>query len=362
MASDQTLAISPLDLSRLSSTLQKQLPFSACLDRCVALAGDASNRRYYRLHISGAPVSSLILMQLADPEGFKASEEAVGRQDQEISELPFINLLKYLQTVNVAVPVLYFYDEPAGLLYLEDFGDVTLAQACHEASVETIERLYRQAIDVLVRMHAQGTASSHSPCLAFSRSFDVPLYLWEFDHFLEYGIVARREKLMCSLDYLPIREEFQKIAEWLASQPTVLTHRDFHSRNLMVDGERLGVIDFQDALLGPTTYGPTHDREAFPPAELGIDRIEDSRVEVNVVADVEIQVPIPIDVSESGAGAPPVVPEPGLPGHLSKRPVAIVAIEDVWPVVGHQQIGIAIVVVVRDGHASSPAPVCDSRS
>ena len=254
MASDQTLAISSLDLSRLFSTLQKQLPFSACLDRCVALAGDASNRRYYRLHISGAPVSSLILMQLADPEGFKASEEAVGRQDQEISELPFINLLKYLQTVNVAVPVLYFYDESAGLLYLEDFGDVTLAQACHEASAETIERLYRQAIDVLVRMHAQGTASSHSSCLAFSRSFDVPLYLWEFDHFLEYGIVARRGKLMCSLDYLPIREEFQKIAEWLASQPTVLTHRDFHSRNLMVDGERLGVIDFQDALLGPATY------------------------------------------------------------------------------------------------------------
>ena len=59
----------PLDLSRLSSTLQKQLPFSASLDCCVALAGDASNRRYYRLHLSGAPVTSLILMQLADPEG-----------------------------------------------------------------------------------------------------------------------------------------------------------------------------------------------------------------------------------------------------------------------------------------------------
>ena len=254
MASDQTLAISSLDLSRLSSTLQNQLPFSACLDRCVALAGDASNRRYYRLHLSGAPVPSLILMQLADPEGFKASEEAVGGQESDISELPFINLLKYLQAINVTVPALHFYDEPAGLLYLEDFGDVTLAQACHEVSAATIERFYRQAIDVLVDMHAQDSASPPSSCLAFSRSFDVPLYVWEFDHFLEYGVVARREKLMCSLDYLPIKEEFQKIAEWLASQPTVLTHRDFHSRNLMVDGERLGVIDFQDALLGPATY------------------------------------------------------------------------------------------------------------
>ena len=82
----------------------------------------------------------------------------------------------------------------------------------------------------------------------------MPLCLWEFDHFLEYGIVARREKLMCSEDYLPVREEFQKIAEWLAGQPMVFAHRDFHSRNLMVDDERLGVIDFQDALMGPVTY------------------------------------------------------------------------------------------------------------
>jgi aminoglycoside/choline kinase family phosphotransferase len=78
--------------------------------------------------------------------------------------------------------------------------------------------------------------------------------LWEFDHFLEYGIVARQGKPMCAEDSLLIREEFQKIAEWMAEQPIVFTHRDFHSRNLMVDGDRLGVIDFQDALMGPVTY------------------------------------------------------------------------------------------------------------
>jgi aminoglycoside/choline kinase family phosphotransferase len=78
--------------------------------------------------------------------------------------------------------------------------------------------------------------------------------MWEFDHFLEYGIVARQGKPMCADDYLPIRGEFEKIAELLAGQPRVFVHRDYHSRNLMVDGERLGVIDFQDALMGPATY------------------------------------------------------------------------------------------------------------
>jgi aminoglycoside/choline kinase family phosphotransferase len=51
-----------------------------------------------------------------------------------------------------------------------------------------------------------------------------------------------------------IRSEFERIAQVLASQPRVFTHRDYHSRNLMVDGLRLGVIDFQDALMGPATY------------------------------------------------------------------------------------------------------------
>jgi aminoglycoside/choline kinase family phosphotransferase len=103
-------------------------------------------------------------------------------------------------------------------------------------------------------MQSTATSQADTNCLAFHRRFDVPLLMWEFDHFLEYGIVARRGKPMCADDYLPIRGEFEKIAELLAGQPRVFVHRDYHSRNVMVDGERLGVIDFQDALMGPATY------------------------------------------------------------------------------------------------------------
>lgn len=254
MVPQHTSATSSLNIQKLSFTVHNALPFSATLKHCEPLVGDASNRRYYRVHLSGTRVPSLILMQLADPEGFKASEEAVSGKESEIAELPFINVLKHLQAADIPVPVLYFYDEPAGLLYLEDFGDVTLAQACQKASADFIERLYRQAIDVLVQLHVRASIPSEVSCLAFSRSFDVPLYRWEFDHFLEYGIVARQGQQIRDEDLVPIHEEFNKMAEWLAEQPRVLTHRDFHSRNLMVDVDRLGVIDFQDALMGPVTY------------------------------------------------------------------------------------------------------------
>jgi len=193
-------------------------------------------------------------MQLAEPEGFKQSEEAVSGALHQITELPFLNILSHLAKAGVPVPALHHYDPAAGLLYLEDFGDLTLAEAVRDVDAQGLESRYKQAINVLVQMQVKATSPADPGCLAFHRSCDVPLLMWEFDHFLEYGIVARQGKPMCSEDWTAIRGEFEKISEHLAGQPRVFTHRDYHSRNLMVDGLRLGVIDFQDALMGPATY------------------------------------------------------------------------------------------------------------
>jgi N-acetylmuramate 1-kinase len=131
---------------------------------------------------------------------------------------------------------------------------VTLAEAVGKADAATLESRYKQAVDVLVQIQVKASTPEDPACLAFHRSFDVSLLMWEFDHFLEYGIVARQGKPMCADDWTVIREEFHRIAELLAAQPRVFVHRDYHSRNLMVDGMRLGVIDFQDALMGPAAY------------------------------------------------------------------------------------------------------------
>ncbi len=242
------------DFDHLAETILSRLPFTATLVDCQALAGDASNRRYYRLSLKDSEVPSLILMQLAATESFKSSEEAVSGGDQDVTELPFLNVLRHLQSLEITVPNLHIYDEPEGLLYLEDFGDVTLADECSKGDSLRIEHLYTQAIDTLIHIHLHATAENIPTCIAFDRVFDVPLLMWEFEHFLEYGVVARHEKPIGSADYAAIQDEFRQIAEYMSAQPQVFTHRDYHSRNLMVDGGRIGVIDFQDALLGPATY------------------------------------------------------------------------------------------------------------
>lgn len=240
------------DTTFVADIVRSRLPFPAELSTITPLPGDASNRRYYRLALTGS-VPSVILMQLASPEAFKQSEEAVTGAAAP-TELPFVNILNHLAKASVSVPTLYYYDQKAGLLYLEDFGDTTLGEACANAPTATVSALYRQAIDTLVLIHTRATKSADTNCLAFGRGFDVPLLMWEFDHFVEYGVIARQGQPMDRKDHEAVHTEFRKIAELLAGERRVMTHRDYHSRNLMVDGTRIGVIDFQDALMGPPVY------------------------------------------------------------------------------------------------------------
>ncbi len=228
--------------------------FPSSVTRCERLKGDASNRSYYRIQLKpDSQPATVVLMQLAEPEAFKRSEEAVSGDDASVRELPFLSVQRYLVARGVAVPAIYAYDATAGRMILEDLGDCTLFDAVAGASPERIEAMYRQAIDELVTLQTP-LERGHPQCVAFTRRFDPALLLWELDHFLEYGIEARNGIVVPPTPRESIRRAFARIAEELAAAPSVFVHRDYHSRNLMLTGDRLRVIDFQDALTGPQTY------------------------------------------------------------------------------------------------------------
>jgi len=217
------------------------------------LAGDASNRRYFRVTRDGG---TFVLMQMADPEGFKRSEEAVtGTVPTHLMEAepPFLNMQRYLRKAGCPVPDVHGVDLAHGLILLEDLGDVSLMAAIAEADGATVAGLYAAAVDGLVGL--QRDIHLDEECVASHRTFGPELLLWEFDHFVEYGLEARRGKPLPQPERDALSAAFGRLAEEIAAAPTVLVHRDYHSRNLLVrpDG-RLGLIDFQDALLGPVTY------------------------------------------------------------------------------------------------------------
>lgn len=210
------------------------------------LKGDASNRSYYR--VGQFPESHILMVMPKDAQ--RASEEATSGGPP--SELPFVNVHRYLTKLGVRVPKILRFDEAASMMVLEDLGDVTFEAAL--LAGESRERLYGQAVDLLAKLRARTEKQPDGSCLAFGRQFDEPLYIWELHHFREWGMEAWSGKQPTPKERAELEALFKKMAGTLAQEPKGFTHRDYQSRNLMLKGGELIVIDFQDALLGPRQY------------------------------------------------------------------------------------------------------------
>src|SRR5205823_2382095 len=85
--------------------------------------------------------------------------------------------------------------------------------------------------------------------------FDRDLLLWELEHFKEWLLLADRQAQLTVDDEAQLRSGFAAIAGELAESPRCFVHRDYQSRNLMIqEGRGLRLLDFQDALLGTRAY------------------------------------------------------------------------------------------------------------
>ncbi len=212
--------------------------------RVLQLKGDASNRSYLR--VGRWPDSHVVMVM---PPGPHRSEEASKGGTPE--ELPFLNVHRYLESLGVRVPRILRYDEAAAMMVLEDLGDLTFERALDGASREA---LYGRAVDLLAAMRAAAEARPDPRCVAFSRAFDEELFTWELHHFREYGLEAWSGKVPTAAERAQLERAFAGIAGRLAAAPRGFTHRDYQSRNLMMTGSDLVLIDFQDALQGPCQY------------------------------------------------------------------------------------------------------------
>ncbi len=192
------------------------------------VAGDASHRRYFRLRLGDA---SYILVD-APPRTEKNAE--------------FLAVRALLEKAGITVPALLGSDLEQGFLLLGDLGDRLLLP---ELDAGNVGERYRGAFDILLKLARLAPASPDWP------AYDEALLSEELSRFPEWfvgrllgqGLGSGGEQAWNALCGLLI--------ESALAQPRVLVHRDFHSRNLMLQpGGELAVIDFQDAVVGPITY------------------------------------------------------------------------------------------------------------
>ena len=206
--------------------------------RVVPLTGDASDRRYFRIIPAHGP--SLVLALHAGPIDF--------------ATLPFASVGELLLQVPLPVPAVLGHSDELGILALQDLGDVTLQAHLGAASPSEHAALYRQAvalIDVLQRRGAELKSDSTGP---YGIAFDEEKLMWELEFFARHFVEGYRGATISAAERTALAGECAAIVRELAAEPRVLCHRDYHSRNLMLNEGSLYIIDFQDARMGPDTY------------------------------------------------------------------------------------------------------------
>jgi aminoglycoside/choline kinase family phosphotransferase len=217
---------------------------SKAIDSIVRLPGDASTRRYYRLTSKGQTYIVMRMEPFAD----------------QAATLPFIVVQKHLASAGVDVPQILDVDPARGFMLLEDLGDVTLLRHLQEVSSDDVERhLYERVIDSLVQLQVECSPRRKPAQIdAYKLRFDHEKLMWEVNFCIEHFYEAYLKRKIRDEDRQTLNSGFSEICGFLAGLPTVLTHRDFHSRNVMVTPkgkkDRLVMIDFQDARLGPPQY------------------------------------------------------------------------------------------------------------
>ena len=206
--------------------------------RVVPLTGDASDRRYFRIISPDGP--STVLALHADAIDF--------------ASLPFASVARLMQEVPLPVPAILGHSDALGVLSLQDLGDVTLQAHLGAASPAEHRALYRQAVTLVEMLQRRGAELASSDYPPYGITFDVEKLTWELNFFVRHFLEAYRGAALTDDDRAKLGEEWAIITSELATEPRVLCHRDYHSRNLMLHDGSLYIIDFQDARMGPDTY------------------------------------------------------------------------------------------------------------
>jgi len=200
------------------------------------LAGDASFRRYDRV-TDQAGTRRAVLMD-APP----------GKEDVR----PFLAIDAHLRARGLAAPEVLAADADAGLVLLEDLGDALYTRVL-DAGAGDEATLYAAAVDVLAALHARPPEGLDPP------PYDDALLMAEAALFIDWFLPAATGRAVTGAARDAFHAAWRAVLPLARTAPPRLTLRDYHADNLIWLPERegprrVGLLDFQDAVLGAPAY------------------------------------------------------------------------------------------------------------
>lgn len=190
-------------------------------------SSDASFRRYFRVEHAG--LSYIAMDAPPEHEDIKA----------------FIDIAQRLVEAKVNAPVIHYQDLDAGFLLISDLGKQDYLP---NLDADSADQLYQDAIHALHMMQTQITAENLPLYDAALLESEMNLFdTWFLQKHLQINLSSTQQQVLADTKHYLIQSAVQ--------QPQVFVHRDYHSRNLMLTQQNNpGIIDFQDAVIGPITY------------------------------------------------------------------------------------------------------------
>ena len=188
---------------------------------------DASFRRYFR---AALPDGRSYVVMDAPP-------------DQEDCR-PFVHVARLLRAAGVHAPEVHAEDLAQGFLLLGDLGTQTYLQ---ELNADNAARLLGEATDALLRWQLATRPGELPP-------YDEALLRREMNLFPEWYVARHLKVRLSDSQNNSLEQIFRLLVKSALAQPAVYVHRDYMPRNLMLSDPNPGVLDFQDAVLGPITY------------------------------------------------------------------------------------------------------------
>ena len=208
-------------------------------DTIVAASADASFRRYFRVSTTGG--DTRIVMD-APP--------------QHENSQPFVAVASLMRQAGVRVPEVLAWDAAQGFMLLSDLGDQTLLAVLDPEQPAAALPYFKDAVAALLDWQR----ASRPGVLP---AYDAALLQRELQLFPDWYLAQHRGVALDDSSRAMLDKTFGLIVARNLAAPSVFVHRDFMPRNLMLPragwdpahpDQRLGVLDFQDAVYGPVTY------------------------------------------------------------------------------------------------------------
>ena len=195
-------------------------------DSISELSADASFRQYYR--VTKSNISYAVMDCPPEKENLES----------------FLLITEKLKNAKLNVPEIFEVDREKGFLIMTDLGDNLYSKKLND---ETVYCLYTDALEAIVKMQTKVDCSGLQYFDKYYEEENSLFIDWFLKKHLKTELDAALEK--------EITLEFNKINSIIKSIPKTFVHRDYHSRNLLItDTNNPGIIDYQDAVIGPVTY------------------------------------------------------------------------------------------------------------